>query len=857
MSDVVGSAEFELRATREKMKDDLRQAERDLKGFTDKAERDTNEGARSIGEGIGRMARGAVVALTALVSLLGLAAAGALNLGIQGMRMADQISDTARRIGIGTNALQEWRFVASRAGEDAKAADRALESFATKLAQATAGVSKEASRAFGLIGLGQDDLRRFRSTEDALDAVVDKIGDLKREADRVAVAEALGLGPLADALRDGSDEVARLRDEARELGIVMDAEMIRRASQAQEQFDTLAQVIDIHLKGAFIDLAPAILKAIELVAQLAADLSDAMDQWRALDARTGRGLQSERSRLVAERDAIADIYGARPLDREVVAARAIEGGNYSVVQPSDANRTRGRHGLLPGGHTQLPSAGPSGNSITGGLDFLENRPRTRLVYAGEQFDAAQRRIAEIDAEMARRRELDSPQRQDRDTGSNVIIPPGRTRVDRSAERAAEREARRAERVEQEIYRARARALGIYDRETATVQERFDIEQAQVELEREAQREQLASRRARGDITQAEFDQLSLLQAQTETMEDRVAADVLSRDLADERLAQERMLSDLTAQLISLQSGAARSAAERRRLELELLEITQQQRRDALRRDLERNPNLSAADRETALNRLDSIDKAERSAVERQSMGPLEAWRDRSLQTADEIREAYEDVAARGLDSLNSGLVDAIMNTRSLGEVFSNVARQIIADLAAIAVRQSITEPLANMLFGGGKIQAISTGAKPGGGGFMGFLRGMFGFDEGGYTGDGAKMDPAGVVHKGEYVLKAEAVRRIGIANLDAMNTGVRGYAEGGYVGFASLPTLPHGASMGQGGGQRQGVDVRLHFNSDFDLIATIDGQAQRVARQEAGGMMAQVGAAQADRQRASQYRTRR
>jgi hypothetical protein len=61
-------------------------------------------------------------------------------------------------------------------------------------------------------------------------------------------------------------------------------------------------------------------------------------------------------------------------------------------------------------------------------------------------------------------------------------------------------------------------------------------------------------------------------------------------------------------------------------------------------------------------------------------------------------------------------VDAIVNSKNLGDVFSNVAKQIIADLAAIAVRRSITEPLANMLFGGGQ-----TGGSTGGGGFLASL----------------------------------------------------------------------------------------------------------------------------------------
>lgn len=46
-----------------------------------------------------------------------------------------------------------------------------------------------------------------------------------------------------------------------------------------------------------------------------------------------------------------------------------------------------------------------------------------------------------------------------------------------------------------------------------------------------------------------------------------------------------------------------------------------------------------------------------------------------------------------------------------------------------------------------------------------------GFAEGGYTGAGGKYDLAGVVHKGEYVMPAASVNRIGIDNLEAMRQG--------------------------------------------------------------------------------------
>ncbi|MBN5322953.1 phage tail tape measure protein [Serratia marcescens] len=67
--------------------------------------------------------------------------------------------------------------------------------------------------------------------------------------------------------------------------------------------------------------------------------------------------------------------------------------------------------------------------------------------------------------------------------------------------------------------------------------------------------------------------------------------------------------------------------------------------------------------------------------------------------------------------------------------------------------------------------------------------------DGGYTGDGGKYEPKGIVHGGEFVFTKEATRNIGVGNLYAMMHSAQGYADGGYVGNAPM----HGL-MATGGG---------------------------------------------------------
>jgi murein DD-endopeptidase MepM/ murein hydrolase activator NlpD/phage-related minor tail protein len=56
-----------------------------------------------------------------------------------------------------------------------------------------------------------------------------------------------------------------------------------------------------------------------------------------------------------------------------------------------------------------------------------------------------------------------------------------------------------------------------------------------------------------------------------------------------------------------------------------------------------------------------------------------------------------------------------------------------------------------------------------------------GFANGGYTGDGGKYQPAGIVHAGEYVFTKEQTKRAGVGNLSAMAQSLTGYANGGRV----------------------------------------------------------------------------
>lgn len=97
------------------------------------------------------------------------------------------------------------------------------------------------------------------------------------------------------------------------------------------------------------------------------------------------------------------------------------------------------------------------------------------------------------------------------------------------------------------------------------------------------------------------------------------------------------------------------------------------------------------------------------------------------------------------------------------------------------------------------VSGLFSGGGGGGGGLLAGIGSLFGFASGGYTGDGGKYQPKGIVHGGEFVFSQEAVRSLGVralANLHAIASGRSlpraprwGYADGGAVNLPSAPVV--------------------------------------------------------------------
>lgn len=170
-----------------------------------------------------------------------------------------------------------------------------------------------------------------------------------------------------------------------------------------------------------------------------------------------------------------------------------------------------------------------------------------------------------------------------------------------------------------------------------------------------------------------------------------------------------------------------------------------------------------------------------------------------------LRETYPDIAT-GLNSVEAAGMRAANGLKSLSNIGQEINKSLFtqfgqnirngmnawdsfrnAGLNALGrIADKLLEMAADNLWKGLFSNLLGGGAGGGGG-----LLKLLGFAEGGYTGAGGKYQPAGIVHRGEYVMPARTVQKLGVGTLDRL----RGYADGGLV-TPSLPTLPRTFTSG-------------------------------------------------------------
>ncbi|HDW3176095.1 TPA: phage tail tape measure protein [Escherichia coli] len=203
-----------------------------------------------------------------------------------------------------------------------------------------------------------------------------------------------------------------------------------------------------------------------------------------------------------------------------------------------------------------------------------------------------------------------------------------------------------------------------------------------------------------------------------------------------------------------------------------------------------------AQRESEAQRLRDVYGDNPQALARVTGALKQTWADEDMLRGDwlaGLKSGWGEWAESATDSFSQVKIAA---TQTFDGIAQNMAamltgaeadwrgftRSVLSMMTEILLKQAMVGMVGRIgsaiggAFGGGASASTGTAIEA--------AAANFHFATGGFTGTGGKYEPAGIVHRGEFVFTKEATSRIGVGNLYRL---MRGYAEGGYVGGAGSP----------------------------------------------------------------------
>ena len=263
-----------------------------------------------------------------------------------------------------------------------------------------------------------------------------------------------------------------------------------------------------------------------------------------------------------------------------------------------------------------------------------------------------------------------------------------------------------------------------------------------------------------------IEEKSLLAHEKETLE-------YKRQLAElgDKVEHQKRLNELVQQA---EKFAQQQRAKRASIEAKSRGLTDRQ---AAREATEQRLKEQYGDNPLALNNVMSEQK-KTWAAEDQLRGNWMAglksgwseWEESATDSMSQVKSAATQTFDGIAQNMAAMLTGSEQNWRSFTRSVLSMMTEILLKQAMVGIVGSIGSAI------GG---AVGGGASASGGTAIQAAAAKFHFATGGFTGTGGKYEPAGIVHRGEFVFTKEATSRIGVGNLYRL---MRGYATGGYVG---------------------------------------------------------------------------
>ena len=228
---------------------------------------------------VGRISRGMALGITGAATAVG---ALLTKMTLDVARGGDNIAKLADQLGIGTEALQEYRYAAERMGVGQDLLDKSLATFSKRLGEARSGTGALTTYLKKSNPALLDQLVTTENLEEAFGLYLKAVEATEDPTVRAAgAAAAFGRSgvEMIRIVRDGTENIDRLRKRGRDLGLVMSDDMTRSSETFMDAL-TNAKSVMIGVRNVIGgSLLPAFTQIMDSFSAYVLENRDAIKAW--------------------------------------------------------------------------------------------------------------------------------------------------------------------------------------------------------------------------------------------------------------------------------------------------------------------------------------------------------------------------------------------------------------------------------------------------------------------------------------------------------------------------------------------------------------------------------------------------
>lgn len=755
------------------------------------------------------------------------------------------IGSEAKRAGLSNRAFQELAYVAEQARIPVDALTDGMKELSLRADEFVYTGKGSAAEAFQRLGFSASDLKEKLKDPSAL--LVEIIGRLQQldRAAQIRIADELfgGTGGerFVELLSRGADGIRATIQEAHDLGLIMDDELIQRADELDRKFNKIGTTVSTFTKQAVVGLVGA--------------MDDFLDRWNRIEEQSNRnvqrGLTAVYENLQEARAVLADLQSQALLDPDdPITGQNIDRQKQKIEElTQEAMRLRDvldrRNGYTEGFifKTGEEAAGAKPpitdlNAAMGGTNSAAAKATENIKSFGDAIRALKNEVPELAKSLA---DLDKKAQIDAVYRKSLSMAQGQREIALANEMrgralasvnlksatddptaylssvlASGKNASHVTGLQADFQKRLATMIASMPKElgSVTINSGFRSVQRQQELWLEALKKYSSPEAARKWVavpgnSQHNRGNAADLAYSSDASRKWVHANAgnfgLNFPMGHEPWHIEDSSArnkDTVAEIDRLTQAATRQADAYSQITAGANEYTDSQRAE--------QQALGMTEQAAAALRYEQqmLAEAQRAGIalspqQRSEIAQLAQSMAQAEMATDRLREKQDGLAEAG-QFFGTQITDALAGLLSGTMTAEQALQSMLQTLIKIALQAVLMGdgPLAGLF---GMVGKSSSGS--GFGGIFGaLLGGLFGFSEGGWTGPGTKHQPAGVVHADEFVFSKQATRALGVRNLEAMHQAAkRGYAEGGLV--AETPSLSAGFSGGVSASQTQNISI--------------------------------------------------